>query len=395
MVCRECNGEVSENAGTEDNPLCESCYNRMREEYSTISNAPKTKRSKWPFGAILLFLLLASVTAAYFYVHTPQYAFKAIKGAVENHDWNKFSRFVDVESFYQTTMKDALDDSDNSLAKGIGTLMAANMKQAFIDQLKAQIEQPSEDGTSLFQSLFDQDKMVASKMDVANRGKIVQVNVPRKVSFLDIEIPVVFTFRKEPLHLTLTGMDMSKYDAAQERIAEILSDHYVLPARDSLNNLVTIETVRKYDGCSNWLYKTCMDKLIMITSRVTNNSDEDISSVDFEIFPDRAWRNSALKKYQSATNIKAGQSVVTGTKQGWKYNQFSEDDRIFMNADKSEIYYKVTNVELASGRSIRENKYAYLSDYHEDKPSLDDIIARREQYGIEDGDLIRKELGIE
>jgi hypothetical protein len=47
MNCVECHSEVEKNAGTEENPLCEGCYNKMRAEYSddqaNSKEFPKTK----------------------------------------------------------------------------------------------------------------------------------------------------------------------------------------------------------------------------------------------------------------------------------------------------------------------------------------------------------------
>jgi hypothetical protein len=131
----------------------------------------------------------------------------------------------------------------------------------------------------------------------------------------------------------------------------------------------------------------------MITSRVTNNSDADIAKVDFEIFPGKIWENlSKTKKYQDASNIKAGQSTLTSTTQGWKYNQFDDEDQLFMNADRNEICYKVTKIEFIDGRTIEENKYSYISRYGAEKPTLEDILKKRESYGFNDGFEIRRIL---
>lgn len=395
MQCIECKKEIKENAGTSENPLCQSCCDRLKCENSSSSKPPTQKRKpKWLIPVAVSFVILAAgLGGGYYFIHTPAFALKSIASAIENHDWAKFSKFVDVESFYNTTVKGALEDSDNMIAKGIGTLMASNMKETFIDQLKTQIEQPKEGTTSLFHQLFDKDNVLLSKMKTENKGKIVQLLIPRKTEYLDLEIPVIFNFRKGPMHLTLTSMDMSKFDNAEEKIEEILSEHYLLPVRDSLSKLVTIETIKKYKGCSNWVYETCFGELIMITSRVKNNSDADFSKVDFEIFPSVTWKIlSKTKKYQDASNIKAGQAVLTGTKQGWKYNQFDDEDQLFMNADKNEICYKVTKIEFNDGRTIEENKYSYISRYHAEKPTLDDILKRRESYGLNDGFDIRRIL---
>lgn len=395
MQCVECKKEIEENAGTNENPLCQSCYDKMKQEHASDSTPQSNKKKpKWIIPVAVSFIILAAgLGGGYYFIHTPAFALKSIAFAIENHDWAKFSKFVDVESFYNTTVKGALEDSDNMIAKGIGTLMASNMKEAFIDQLKTQIEQPKEGTISLFHQLFDKDNVLLSKMRTENKGKIVQLLIPRKTEYLDLEIPVIFNFRKGSMHLSLTSMDMTRFDNAEEKIDQILSEHYLLPVRDSLRKLVTIETVKKYKGCSNWVYKTCFGELIMITSRVTNNSDADIEKVDFEIFPGEIWKTlSKTKKYQDASNIKVGESVLTGTRQGWKYNQFDDEDQLFMNADKNEICYNVTKIEFKNGSTIEENKYSYISRYHAEKPTLEDILKRRESYGLNDAFEIRRTL---
>jgi hypothetical protein len=219
MQCVECKKETKENAGTSENPLCQSCYDRMKGEHASDST-PKSnnKKPKWLIPVAVSFVILAAgLAGGYYFIHTPAFALKSIASAIENHDWARFSKFVDVESFYNTTVKGALEDSDNMIAKGIGTLMASNMKEAFIDQLKTQIEQPKEGTTSLFHQLFDENNVLLSKMKTENKGKIVQLLIPRKTEYLDLEIPVIFNFRKGPMHLTLTSMDMTRFDNAEKK----------------------------------------------------------------------------------------------------------------------------------------------------------------------------------
>ncbi len=392
MICIECKKETSENHGTSENPLCLQCFNRLKAEHSENKKQVTAKRKPMWFYPAIIALLVVGVTlfAFYYYIHTPVFAFKSIASSIENHDWKKFSDFVDVESFYNTTVKGALEDSDNLIAKGIGTLMASNMKEAFIDQLKTQIEQPKEGSTSLFHQLFDRDNILMPKMKVSNRGKIIQVSIPRKTEYLEIEVPVLFNFRKGTMHLTLTSMDLSKFEKVNDKIEELVSEHFLLPTRDSLRTLVTLECTRKYKGCANSFYGTCFEDLIMITTKVTNNSDEDIEKVSFEIYPSSIWIGTSKKKYDKALNIKAKQAVLTGTREGWKYNQFNDEDRLFMNTNASDICYNVTSINFKSGKTIEENKYGYISRYSNEKPTLEDIISRREKYGINDGFEIRR-----
>jgi hypothetical protein len=213
MQCIECKKEIQENAGTSENPLCQPCYDKVKREHASDSTPQtKKKKAKWLIPvAVSIIILAAALGGGYYYIHTPAFALKSIASAIENHDWANFSKFVDVESFYNTTVKGALEESDNMIAKGIGTLMASNMKEAFIDQLKTQIEQPKEGTTSLFHQLFDKNNVLLSKMKTENKGKIVQLLIPRKTEYLDLEIPVIFNFRKGPMHLTLTSMDMTKF----------------------------------------------------------------------------------------------------------------------------------------------------------------------------------------
>jgi hypothetical protein len=394
MKCAECGNEVRENAGTSENPLCRSCYDRMKQDHAA-DNTPTRDRRKftWVVPAVVVLLIFSGgLSALYVFSHTPSYALRAIASAIEDHDWKKFTEYVDVESFYSTTVKGALENTDNVIAKGIGTLMASNMKEAFIDQLKTQIEQPKEGTSSLFHQLFDKSSVLLTKMSISDRGKIVQVRLPRKTEYLELEVPVIFNFRKGTVHLTLTSMDMTKFDKAEKKIEEILSEHFTLPVADSLKRLVTVETVRKYKGCGNWVYETCFDDLIMITSRVTNHSNEDLEQVSFEIYPGTIWEGTSKKKYQDATNIGAGQAVLAGARQGWKYNQFDEDDQLFMNADMNDICYRITKIVFKDGRTIEENKYDYMGKYSQEKPTLDSIIARRAKYGLTDEFTIRKVL---
>lgn len=71
MNCVECGKEVEENCGTEQNPLCKPCYDRMKKDYDTkeeeanaspqiekdVSKANKKKNSNL-IGAVLVILIL-------------------------------------------------------------------------------------------------------------------------------------------------------------------------------------------------------------------------------------------------------------------------------------------------------------------------------------------------
>lgn len=394
MKCVQCNNEVQNNAGTDDNPLCASCYDRMKLEHPADSKLKnKSQNPKWVLPIVIALLLITSgFVGLYYFAHTPAFAFKSIVLAIENHDWDKFNKFVDVESFYNTTVKGALNETDNLFAKGLGTLMASNMKESFIDQLKTQIEQPNENSISFFHQLFDNKNILLARKKVESKGKIVQVTIPRKTQYLDLEIPIIFNFRKEALHLTLTSMDMNKFENVQDKIEEIITEHYNLPIKDSLKNLVKIEVVKKYKGCSNYVYNTCIEDVIIITTRVTNKSNFTIERVIFAVLPKLYNCNWKGTKFQQAENIKPGKSVIVGVNHGWKYNEYNDYDKIYMKTTKADIHYQTKEVwrKIKIGpfdmtMPLKEEEFKYYKERIEkDKLTLEDIIARRNEYGLDD-----------
>ena len=61
MQCVECKKEIEENAGTNENPLCQSCYDRMKHEHASDTTLQSNKKKpKWLIPAAISFLILAA-----------------------------------------------------------------------------------------------------------------------------------------------------------------------------------------------------------------------------------------------------------------------------------------------------------------------------------------------
>jgi hypothetical protein len=363
-------------------------------------DAPRSQaksRKKLPMLAVCAALGAAALIAGAVWFHhrmqSSMYALRAIASSVDEHDWEKFSTFVDLESLYETTVKNVKGDPDSVAVDDIAYLMLSKTREYFIDQLKEQIRQPREGKKSFWGHLFNQESIRQVKQTVLDNGRMVRMEIPCVTEYLNLEAPIVITFRKDFLHLTLVDIDLSRYEQANKKIEELLSVHYNLPIRDSLNSLARLSTVCKYKDCIGWIGIDCMEIDLIINTRVENLANEEIAKIDFEIYPGTKWLNSPINKQQSMENIAAGQHVYTGTYRGWAYNPADEADSLFLGAANSEICYKVTKIEFKSGRVIKENQYKYLREYQQGGPDLEDILSRRELYGFNDGPQIRELLG--
>jgi uncharacterized protein (TIGR02145 family) len=189
-------------------------------------------KSVFLVGVIVIVLTVLSAGSYIYYKGTPSFALKSISSAVENRDWEKFSKFVDVDAVYVSTAQQLLGNSSNSGFSG--ALAAGAMKELIIGGVKTLVEQPPKsennsfigqlqeligehvksNATQVFKDFVVDDINVNRKAaKVERKGKIVLVGLALENKDHQIKIPV--TFRKSKGHLVLIGVDIASVDVEE------------------------------------------------------------------------------------------------------------------------------------------------------------------------------------
>jgi hypothetical protein len=334
--------------------------------------------------SIALLVIIAALTAGYFYMHSPTYTINKIKESVINHDWAGLNSYVDLDSLYENTVTKALEEQDSSIAKGIGMMMGANMKEAFMSQIKKGVEDSSRaTDESMFASMIT-DMSNTDNYTQDNQGKITTVTIKKKTSFLHIPTSMSMSFRDEGLKYVLIGVNTDKMSSVKIIETKLLKEHVMFPIKAQLNKSLSIKTIVKTKGCSNYIGNSCIENLMIVEAKITNNADKTIKSAVISLYPGKEYLNIENERRINTDVIRAGESIVYGQGRGWKQNRFREADNIFMNATANDLVYQSRSIEFEDGEIIREDDSQPYIDVLKNTPTIQDILERRKQYGVTD-----------
>ncbi|GBU21574.1 hypothetical protein R80B4_01470 [Fibrobacteres bacterium R8-0-B4] len=151
-----------------------------------------------------------AVGGYFYYKGSIAYTAVSINSAIKNHDWDKFTEFVDVDAVYDSVMTRLVGESD--LARGI----SAAMKETTIDGLKEAIAESPSDSDSVGISVGDiysllkivktssRDGLVI--VDIPLETKDLNINVLPEVEIPNTKITITLTLRKGNGHLVLCGI---------------------------------------------------------------------------------------------------------------------------------------------------------------------------------------------
>lgn len=331
-------------------------------------------------GVLVAISLVGSI--GYYYIHTPQFTLYMIQRSVDNHDWNGFNRFVDMDSFFDSAMSDIGKSSDSVFVKGLSVVMAGTIKDKFKSEFRKAIEGASDvSSNKVMEVLYDVKP--GEKLDVENMGKIAKVTVSSETSALNIPTKYYMMFRDEGIFYKLIGVDDSLQREARKVENKLLKDHYNLAIDKELRTAVTLKSISKTKGCSQYINSTCIQHIILNTTKVFNNTDREISEVLYNVYPSKELIFNEYERYGSAKNIPAKKAIIIGKDRGPKYNKYSDSDKLFMNASIADLHYKVFKVTYSDGSVVEKDDYSYMVNM-EVIPTLDAVLERRKEYGVED-----------
>jgi hypothetical protein len=339
------------------------------------------------FLALTVVAVLVTGAVCYIIHHigTVDFAVKSILSAIESKDWDRLNRFVDMEAVHESMVGANSESREN--AHVMASSILSNLKDETMRLWRMGVEQPDEK-PSFMGRFLSPDLLKNAKIDRSGRTAILKISPLTR--YLDIAVPVFLTFRKGKWHFVFIGYNSSKLSAADDKIVEILADHYNLPIIDSLKKSVSVETTGKRKGCADWGYSICLTNMTIIDRKFTNNTDRDIDLILYHLHPNKYAQEKLVDRM---TDIPAGTSRSTRPGVGYKYNRFIEIDRMIASAALADLYYEVVLIQFKDGGILaRRTGFCALSriDYAINKPTIDDVLHRRANYGLTDANMIRQ-----
>ncbi len=331
---------------------------------------------------LVVLIVISLVTfGGYQYFHSPHYTLKKISSSVKNCDWEMFSKYVDVEALVNSLIQNAGDDSGNDLAKGITAMVGGSMKETLIAQMKSQIENPKNDESQGIFSEFGRLDSIGFKMKQENKGKILVVKLISTFGVFNVPAFIEITMRSEGLKYVVIAINKDVVKKRTETVMNLYKEYYYVPIREKIAKSVQITVQKKFKGCANSFYGTCFEDLIMIQRKIENLTDRRINQVQYEMYPSDFFISDEYKYIDIFEGINPKESVIIGASQGWKYNQFIESDKVWMNVESSDILLRVTRVTFEDGESLTIDNYSYLG-HLDSAPKLVNLVVfgKKENY---------------
>ena len=345
----------------------------------------KNKKTIIAVVAIVAFAAIVS-TSAYLVLHSPKYALYKINKSLKDHDWETFSKYVDIDAVYTSLANPASDTSDNTIAQGLAKVMVGAMKETIIAQLKNEVENPKNDGKeNNVANIFSRPDSIKTKIKIIKSGKVASVHVYSRCGMLNIPAYINIQMRSESWKYVVIGVSTDDINHRTEIVTQALKQYYTIPSQKKITETAKIEFTKISKGCGNSFYGTCFSDLIMIERTITNNSNKDIASIEYKICP-KGKTNEEECKYSEDMNIKASSKVEFGKRNGWKYNEFIPAQSAILSLSTNDIEAIPTKIKFSTGDSIVIDEFAYLTA--EKKPSIDELVKFMKSNSLEYSDSI-------
>lgn len=336
--------------------------------------------------AIVAIVVGLLVTTAYMVMHSPTYTMYKIKKSLKNHDWETFSAYVDVNAVFTSFVSQSKDDA-NPIGSGLVEAMAGALRETAIAKMKNEVENPANDtGDIGIIGAFSQPDSVRPKIEIVKNGKIASARIYGAHFPLNVPAFMEVRMRSEGWKYVVIGVEKRNIDYRSGLVERALKKFYTIPAQKRLRESVSIEITKKYKGCSNSFFGTCMSDLIMVERVVENKAGRDISRCEYKICTSSADDDDGCH-HVSDEIIPANERKTFGRSVGWNYNQFIPSHREFMNEPMQNLKIQVEKVVFADGDSIEVNDMAWLDSY-ESHPSLSELAKFSKENGVEGADSI-------
>lgn len=309
----------------------------------------------------VVIIIACSVGLLYCHRHNPFYTITKLSEAISEHDWTSCLKYLDTDAMYEAAAK---RKELNSFQEGFAQMLKENLKENFSNALKAMVE--STENKGLLNDLRTVDS-AAVKKQVVPMGNIVAVRLWYKYGYFDIPAYMEIILRSQGLgYVVIDINDHVKYDRSWF-VEDLYRQYYLAPIEEKINQSVSISITKRYEGCSNWIYGTCLQPLTMIERKIENKTDVDIDEIEYIL------KLRGYSKYNVDKKIKAKSSFIAGKKRGWEYNQFIDEDKAWKYADLTDISIEINKIVFSDNKIIERNENAFI--YVDSLDSPKEIIA--------------------
>lgn len=331
---------------------------------------------------IIICSLLVAAGASLFFVynnlHNPMYVIKQLTAAVSNHDWTSCQKYIDIDAMYDAAEK---RKDYSSFQENPAKMFKDNLKENFLNSLKLSVE-ATDDSYGPLKALQQADSS-ALKVQIIPMGKIVAVRLWEEFGSFKVPSYTEVVLRSQGLgYIVIDVNNGNKYDRTFT-VENLYREFYLYPIELQLVNSVNIKLTKIREGCSNWIYDTCIQPLTIIERTIENRTNKNIKEVSFKI------NLGSYSKYITETGIKAKSIVKSGMKKGWEYNQFIDEDRAWRYAELNSIFVDVQSISFEDGAVLEKDPLAYHSHLNNLAP-FDEVISWGTEHFMFGADSLKK-----
>jgi len=309
----------------------------------------------------------------FFHRKTPVYTLKQIEKSISNHNWNSFSRLVDVDALASSIsdnvqselgyvdLPDASNIAEEKLRKLIEStspredyydftrtkkLLAKWRENNFglsVDWKKEIIIGKIE---TLIYEVFYKIPLNINDLRTIKEGSLALVEIPRKSLLVDTTFYFYLVFKKEGFNYKLYKIkDYDKFSESDNRMFKLYDAFYSEPIHRMLDSCVNVRIVKKEKGCKEWGYSTCLEDGIEVTVKIRNNTNKKIKSLEWEYLYKNKSRYGHLFDPLGAKQTR----VQTGV---YDYNTFDIDDNSFLKVPITSIDLMINELIFSDGKKI-------------------------------------------
>lgn len=339
----------------------------------------------------LILLPLIAVFAALFYYfvywcNTPLYAVNEVRDSVQNHNVEKFEKYVDLHSVFDKAFEDVImaeskinndNVASNAFAMGILRMIKPAVVDLLVEEAKASIaDQKTEakpaSGTNTagkkdpiadamrnnLEKKLSLDKLKIKDIsleDSKNGQAIVNLTVNHKELNKDFELKLKMILNDGNVWQIKEFTNLTEFIYELDRAEKAARASLNKPLLDKLNNSLTIvdKKIALQENINN-----SDNKVLSVVVTVKNNSNKNINRIyyDIEVFDDD---NNIIYSYPERFNgtLPAGNTQILNNQKILKTTLPA--DKMLMELDFDDLNWRIqpTYISFDDGEVVENNIY--------------------------------------
>lgn len=120
--------------------------------------------------------------------------------------------------------------------------------------------------------------------------------------------------------------------------------------RAKIDSSVSVAITDRKKGCINWSGDFCLEDGVDVTMNIVNKTEKSIKDINYQI------KYFDKEHYGHLFNLLPPHKSIsqTGT---YKYNQYDEDDKLFLYSDINNMHIIIDNVVFENGDTLKTDDY--------------------------------------